>query len=72
MCRRHGIVKWPYRQLLSIDGQLGRLEGDLHRALLAFDPLNKEDVQNVTELQERIADICADRAAIVAGKPLPG
>jgi hypothetical protein len=70
MCRRHGITKWPYCQLLRVDGQLGRLEEDMHRALSELDPLSKEHLENVTELQERIASMRADRAAMVAGRPL--
>eukprot|EP00953_Heterococcus_sp_UTEX-ZZ885_P012762 7306-Heterococcus_DN1.PRE.1 len=67
---RHGISKWPYRQLLSIDGQLGRLEVDLQKALAVPPPLSSDDLQNVNELQERMSAMRADWAAIVAGEPL--
>jgi RWP-RK domain len=68
LCRKHGISKWPYRQLLSLDGQLSRLQVELQQALATPPPLGSDGLQNVSELQERIAEMRDDRAAIVAGK----
>eukprot|EP00953_Heterococcus_sp_UTEX-ZZ885_P034308 17778-Heterococcus_DN1.PRE.4 len=70
LCRKHGISKWPYRQLLSIDGQLERLEADLQKAVSKPSPQSSDELQNVTELQDRISAMRVDRAALVAGESL--
>jgi hypothetical protein len=70
LCRKHGISKWPYRQLLSIDGQLERLEVDLQKAVSKPSPQSSDELQNVTELQDRMSAMRVDRAALVASESL--
>ncbi|RRT73176.1 hypothetical protein BHE74_00040484 [Ensete ventricosum] len=59
VCRKHGMLRWPYRKIKSIDRTISNLQRELRSGT----------AEGATKVEARISRLVAERARICAGLP---